>query len=57
MLDRLKNLVLDNFMIKVISVFFAVLLWLFVSSKSGDEGKDKIQHQDKTSEALVLING
>ncbi|HSG06378.1 MAG TPA: hypothetical protein VLB09_08265 [Nitrospiria bacterium] len=44
-------------MIKVISVFFAVLLWLFVSSKSGDEGKDKIQHQDKTSEALVLING
>lgn len=35
MLDWLKSLVLNNFFIKLVSLIFAVLLWLYVSSKGG----------------------
>lgn len=36
-LNRLKVLLLDNVLIKIVSLVFAVLLWFYVNSKGGAE--------------------
>ncbi|MBI3811789.1 MAG: hypothetical protein HY283_06250 [Nitrospirae bacterium] len=56
-LNRLKVLLLDNVLIKIVSLVFAVLLWFYVNSKGGAEMEIAVPLELRNVPARLVVVG
>jgi YbbR domain-containing protein len=56
-LNRLKAWLLDNFLIKIVSLVFAVILWFYVNSRGGAEMDVAVPLELKNVPARLVVVG
>ncbi len=56
-LNRLKALLLDNYLIKIISLVFAVILWFYVNSRGGGEIEIAVPLELRNVPARLVVVG
>lgn len=56
-LNRLKALLLDNYLIKIVSLVFAVILWFYVNSRGGAEIEIAVPLELRNVPARLVVVG
>jgi len=56
-LNRIKNLLLENVLIKLVSILFAVILWLYVNSRGGTEMEITVPLELQNMPARLVVVG
>ena len=56
-LNRLKTLLLDNYLIKIVSLVFAVILWFYVNARGGAEIEIAVPLEVRNVPARLVVVG